>query len=61
VPLHSAQAGQRFGRASGDLRLTTEISERLIRLPLWPDLTAADVERVIETVRRVTRGAAVRH
>jgi dTDP-4-amino-4,6-dideoxygalactose transaminase len=61
VPLHSAQAGQRFGRASGDLRLTTEMSERLIRLPLWPDLSAADVERVIETVRRVTRGAAIRH
>jgi dTDP-4-amino-4,6-dideoxygalactose transaminase len=60
VPLHSARAGQRFGRAAGDLSITSDMSERLIRLPLWPDLSAADVDHVIDAVRRVTRGAAVR-
>jgi len=35
VPLHSAPAGQRFGRAHGDLAVTQEMSERLVRLPLW--------------------------
>jgi dTDP-4-amino-4,6-dideoxygalactose transaminase len=60
VPLHSARAGQRFGRALGDLHITSNVSDRLIRLPLWPDLSPADVDRVIDTVRRVTRGAAVR-
>ena len=35
VPLHSSPAGMRFGRAHGDLSLTTALSERLVRLPMW--------------------------
>lgn len=35
VPLHSAPAGRRYSRACGDLPVTTSISERLVRLPLW--------------------------
>src|SRR5438309_355743 len=57
VPLHSAHAGVRLGRTAGDLEVTNDMSDRLIRLPLWPDLTPSEVDRVIETVRRVTSGA----
>jgi len=35
VPLHSSPAGLRFGRFSGDLKITNELSERIVRLPLW--------------------------
>ena len=35
VPLHDSPAGRRYGRASGDLGVTTSASERLVRLPLW--------------------------
>lgn len=35
VPLHSAPAGLKFGRASGDLARTTQLSDRLVRLPMW--------------------------
>lgn len=35
VPLHSSEAGQRFGRFVGDDVYTTTESERLLRLPLW--------------------------
>jgi dTDP-4-amino-4,6-dideoxygalactose transaminase len=35
VPLHSAPAGQRFGRVHGDLSVTDAMSDRLVRLPLW--------------------------
>jgi dTDP-4-amino-4,6-dideoxygalactose transaminase len=52
VPLHNSPAGQRFGRAQGDLPLTVEISERLLRLPLWKGLADDEVERVIEAVCR---------
>lgn len=38
IPLHSSQAGQRFGRPSGDLRITDDTSDRLVRLPLWVGL-----------------------
>lgn len=35
VPLHSSLAGKRYGRASGELRHTGNLAERLLRLPLW--------------------------
>lgn len=35
VPLHSSPAGLEFGRAHGELEVTTSLSERLVRLPLW--------------------------
>lgn len=35
VPLHSAPAGLRYGRAHGDMHHTNTLSERLLRLPLW--------------------------
>ena len=38
VPLHSSPAGIKYGRTVGDLNLTTTISQRLLRLPLWVGL-----------------------
>ncbi|MFT4162408.1 dTDP-4-amino-4,6-dideoxygalactose transaminase [Shinella sp.] len=35
VPLHSAPAGLRYGRASGALAVTDNISGRLVRLPMY--------------------------
>ncbi|MBA0432240.1 MULTISPECIES: dTDP-4-amino-4,6-dideoxygalactose transaminase [Stenotrophomonas] len=35
IPLHSAPAGLQAGRTHGDLRNTNELSERLVRMPLW--------------------------
>jgi len=46
VPLHSSPGGIRYGRCSGDLGVTTSVSERLVRLPLWADL-GDDQEKVI--------------
>jgi dTDP-4-amino-4,6-dideoxygalactose transaminase len=48
VPLHSSPAGRRYGRAVGDLAQTEQLSQRLVRLPLWPGLDSQSVERVIE-------------
>jgi dTDP-4-amino-4,6-dideoxygalactose transaminase len=38
VPLHSAPAGRLRGRISGDMPYTLELSDRLVRLPLWVGL-----------------------
>jgi dTDP-4-amino-4,6-dideoxygalactose transaminase len=51
VPLHSSVAGVRYGRTVGELPRTTELSERLLRLPLWTGMTDGEVDRVIEAVR----------
>lgn len=50
VPLHSAPAGQTYGRFSGSDRFTTRESERLVRLPLYYGLTEADRDAVISSV-----------
>jgi dTDP-4-amino-4,6-dideoxygalactose transaminase len=50
VPLHSSPAGQRFGRAHGELSLTTSLSERLIRLPMWLGLAEAQQQRVCDVL-----------
>lgn len=40
IPLHSSPAGLRFSRGNGTLEVTTNISDRLVRLPLWVGLEA---------------------
>ena len=52
IPLHSSPAGQKFGRFSGDDVYTTSESERLLRLPLFYNLPLADVEKVIEAIKK---------
>lgn len=50
VPLHSSPAGVRFGRVSGEMGRTDDFASRLLRLPLWPGMSDADVQRVVDTL-----------
>ena len=38
IPLHSSPAGKKFGRAAARLPVTDDVSDRLVRLPLWVGL-----------------------
>lgn len=49
VPLHSAPAGRRFGRAHGPMTVTDDIADRLVRLPMWLGLEE-DQAKVIRHV-----------
>lgn len=55
VPLHSSPAGQRYGRTAGELKNTNELSERLIRLPLWFGLTEEQQNRVVEVLKNISQ------
>ena len=44
VPLHSSPSGKRFGRTSGEFRHTDNLSDRLLRLPLWLGMNEAQDE-----------------
>jgi dTDP-4-amino-4,6-dideoxygalactose transaminase len=55
VPLHSSPAGMRFGRSHGDLSLTTSLSQRLVRLPMWLGLTGAQQDRIVDVLGKVLR------
>lgn len=50
IPLHSSPAGLKFGRFDGKDEVTTEYSERLVRLPLYYGLSDEDQDKVIEKV-----------
>jgi dTDP-4-amino-4,6-dideoxygalactose transaminase len=50
VPLHSSPAGLRYGRAHGELALTTALSQRLVRLPMWVGLNETQQQRVCEVL-----------
>lgn len=50
IPLHSAPAGQAFGRFHGEDKYTTKESERLLRLPMYYGLTTDDINYVVEKV-----------
>lgn len=52
IPLHSAPAGHKFGRFDGEDEYTTKESERLVRLPLYYNLTLEDREHVIDSVKK---------
>ena len=51
VPLHSAPAGLKFGRFSGEDKYTTKESERLVRLPLYYGLKEEQTEYIIGKVK----------
>ncbi|KAE9529323.1 dTDP-4-amino-4,6-dideoxygalactose transaminase [Testudinibacter aquarius] len=50
VPLHSSPAGEKFGRFDGEDQFTTRESERLVRLPLFYNMTDSEVAKVISVV-----------
>jgi len=51
VPLHASPAGRRFGRAAGELPVTDDVSSRLVRLPLYYELSAGDIDQVVGAVK----------
>jgi len=51
IPLHSSPAGQRFGRFDGTDRYTQQDSDRLLRLPLFFNLSDNNQKTVINSLR----------
>lgn len=50
IPLHSATAGMKFGRFSGEDVYTTRESERLMRLPMYYSLSLEDAKKVTDAI-----------
>ncbi len=51
IPLHSAPAGQKFCRTPYPMPVTDKVSETLVRLPLYYDLSVAEQDKVIALCR----------
>ena len=53
IPLHDSPMGKKHGRTSGELKHTEELSERLVRLPLWlgmEDDLAWVIQKIIDAI-----------
>jgi dTDP-4-amino-4,6-dideoxygalactose transaminase len=50
VPLHTSDMGKKYGYKEGDLPITENISDRLVRLPFYNDLEFNDQNRVIAAI-----------
>jgi dTDP-4-amino-4,6-dideoxygalactose transaminase len=50
VPLHSSEMGMRFGGRAGECPVAESVSERIVRLPFFTGITAAEQDRVVEAV-----------
>jgi dTDP-4-amino-4,6-dideoxygalactose transaminase len=49
VPLHSSFGGRKFAARPTDCPVTDDVSGRLLRLPFYNNLTAADSDRVVNS------------
>ncbi len=48
VPLHTSPAGKRYGRSAGDITVVDFVSDRILRLPLYADMTSKDVQYIAD-------------
>ena len=53
IPLHDSPMGKKHGRTSGDLNNTNELSERLVRLPLWLGME----DDLVEVIQQIVHAA----
>ena len=51
VPLHLSKMGARFGYQKGDCPQTEAVSEQLIRLPFYNDLSEAEQSQVVAAIK----------
>ncbi|HEX8844381.1 MAG TPA: dTDP-4-amino-4,6-dideoxygalactose transaminase [Pyrinomonadaceae bacterium] len=50
LPLHLSEMGQKLGGREGDCPVTEDISDRLLRLPFYNELTEAEQEQVVAAI-----------
>jgi len=51
LPLHLSEMGERFGGRPGQCPVTEFVSERLLRLPFYNDLSESEQAQVVEAVQ----------
>jgi dTDP-4-amino-4,6-dideoxygalactose transaminase len=51
VPLHRSNMGLQLGGATADCPVTEDISDRLVRLPFYNSLDAADLSRIVNAIQ----------
>ena len=55
IPLHLNRFYERFGYSLGDFPASEKLSDSLVRLPLYPDLTTDDLDHIIYSVHKTMK------
>ena len=58
IPLHSSPAGRKYCRQHGKLEVTSDMSDRVLRLPLYYQMTEEDTQYVIGHVNNFYQSPA---
>ena len=53
VPLHSSPLGHKLGYRPEQCPVTEDYGERVLRMPLYADMTSEDLNKVIEMVHDI--------
>jgi dTDP-4-amino-4,6-dideoxygalactose transaminase len=53
IPLHSSVMGRSYGYEPNDLPITQSVSERIVRLPFYPDLARDGLDYCVESMSKV--------
>ncbi len=59
IPLHSSPMGLKFGYREGTLPVADDLASRLLRLPLFHDLTETEQRRIVDCIAEFLRRNAV--
>lgn len=51
IPLHSSIMGSKCCRVAGEMSVTNEISDRLLRMPMYYEMRTTNVLRVVDAVQ----------
>lgn len=54
LPLHLSPMGEKYGGKAGDCAVTEQVSDQLLRLPFYTNMTADEQKQVIETLKQFT-------
>lgn len=50
IPLHSSPMGKKYGYKEGDLPITENVSDTLIRLPIYPSLSSHEIDYITQNI-----------
>jgi dTDP-4-amino-4,6-dideoxygalactose transaminase len=56
LPLHTSQMGLRFGGKKGSCPVTEQVSDRIVRLPFYNELSQSDQQAVIDAILKFYDG-----